>query len=145
VLNEDLDAWYVTGLLHDADYEKYPEEHPGIIVSLMRERGEPEIAHAISAHHTRWGQTYDTNLDKFLLAVDELTGFIVAVSYMRPTRMEGMSVSSVVKKLKTKGFAEGVDRFEIDEGIRIAELDKDKHIEFIIQVLSKNQALLGLV
>jgi len=145
LLKENVDDWYIAGLLHDADYEKYPSEHPNIIVELLRKRGEESIAHAVSAHHTKWGQTYDTPLDKVLLAVDELTGFIIAVSYMRPARFEGMSVSSVVKKLKTKGFAEGVDRSEIEEGIRIAGFEKDQHIEFIIGVLSRNQKLLGLV
>jgi predicted hydrolase (HD superfamily) len=143
--NQNAEEWYITGLLHDADYEKYPSEHPNIIVNSLKEKGEHRIAHAISAHHTKWGQTYDTNLDKFLLAVDELTGFIIAVSYMRPGRFEGMTVSSVVKKLKTKGFAEGVDREEIEEGIRITGLEKDKHIEFIIKILSKNQSALGIV
>ena len=144
-LGEDPDTWYITGLLHDADYEKYPEQHPEVIVGKLRDSGHEAIAHAISAHHTRWGKPYTSNLDKYLLAVDELTGFIVAVSYMRPGRMEGMSVSSVTKKLKTKGFAEGVDREEIDRALEIASLEKEGHINFIIRVLTQNQVELGLV
>lgn len=143
-LGEDTGEWEVAGLLHDADYEKYPDQHPQVIVKLLREKGEDKIAHAISAHYTKWGQTYDNLLDKYLLAVDELTGFIIAASLMRPTRLDGMSPKSVKKKLKTKGFAAGVDRDEIYKSLEIAELELDEHIMFIINVLQKNQESLGL-
>lgn len=144
-LNQDRDQWAITGLLHDADYEKYPDEHPDIIVNQLVESGEQAIAHAISAHHTRWGKSYDNLLDKYLLAVDELTGFIIAASLMRPTRIVGLTPQSVVKKMKTKGFAAAVDRAEIDNGIHIAELDRDEHIQFIIDALSSNKEELDLV
>jgi putative nucleotidyltransferase with HDIG domain len=89
-LGEDEEEWAIAGLLHDADYEKYPEDHPKLIVDLLEKKNEMKIAHAISAHYTKWGKSYDTALDKYLLAVDELTGFIIAASLMRPTRLEGM-------------------------------------------------------
>jgi predicted hydrolase (HD superfamily) len=84
-------------------------------------------------------------MDKYLLAVDELTGFIIAASLMRPTRLDGMTPSSVIKKLKTKGFASGVDRIEIDQGIALAGLDRTAHIQFIIDVLYRNRQELDLV
>ena len=71
---EDSEEWAITGMLHDADYEAYPEEHPNRIVSMLREKGEEKVAHAISAHYTKWGVPYETRLDKALLACDELTG-----------------------------------------------------------------------
>lgn len=143
-LNEDTEEWAVAGLLHDADYEKYPDKHPNIIVGLLREKGEVKIAHAISAHYTKWGMTYDNLLDKYLLAVDELTGFIIAASLMRPTGLEGMEPKSVRKKLKTKGFAAGVDRDEIYKSLEIAGLELDQHISVIISVLQENKSSLGL-
>ncbi|MFO7615787.1 MAG: HD domain-containing protein [Bacteroidales bacterium] len=145
VLGEDEEVWGNAGLLHDADYEKYPDQHPKVIVKILEDLGEQAVAHAISAHYTHWGVTYETLLDKYLLAVDELTGFIIAASLLRPTRLEGLTASSVVKKLKTKGFAAGVDRDEIDKGIALAGLDRDNHIRFIIDVLHDHREELSLV
>ena len=143
-LGEDQEEWAIAGLLHDADYEKYPENHPDLIVQLLRERGEHKIAHAISAHYTKWGQSYDNKLDKYLLAVDELTGFIIAASLMRPSGLDGMSPKSVKKKLKTRGFAAGVDRDEIYKSLEIADIDLDTHISFIISVLQDKHKELDL-
>lgn len=143
-LAEDEEEWAVAGLLHDADYEKHPDQHPNLIVNLLREKGESKIAHAISAHYTKWGQSYETNLDKYLLAVDEMTGFIIAASMMRPTGLEGMEPKSVLKKLKTKGFAAGVDRDEIYKSLEIAGLEMNKHISFIISVLHQHSKMLNL-
>ncbi|MCX2741122.1 HD domain-containing protein [Pontibacter anaerobius] len=83
-LGENEEYWGITGLLHDADYEAYPDQHPNVIVSQLRERGEEEIAHAISAHYTKWGVPYNTLLDKALLACDEITGFVVACAQLQP-------------------------------------------------------------
>src|SRR5882672_12094582 len=77
-LGENKEEWAVAGLLHDADYEAFPDKHPGVIVEKLRGLGEEKIAHAISAHYTLWNVPYDTLLDKALLACDEITGFIVA-------------------------------------------------------------------
>ena len=143
-LGEDQEEWGIAGLLHDADYEKFPEQHPNIIIEKLRRLGEEKIAHAISAHHTGWGQPYSNNLDRYLLAVDELTGFVIAVCWMRPTRIIGLEPSSVIKRLKSKSFAAGVDREEIDRALEIADLEKHEHIQFIINVLEKNKEVLGL-
>ena len=134
---EDQEQWAVTGLLHDADYERFPQEHPNRIVSKLRELGEEEVAYAISAHYTKWGNPATQLLDKALLAVDELTGFIVACAQVRPQGFEGMKAKSVVKKLKQKSFAAKVDRTEINTGVELLGVTMNEHIEFIIDVLRK--------
>lgn len=141
---EDPEKWAIAGLLHDADYEMYPEQHPDVIVAELREKGEEKIAHAISAHYTHWGVSYDTSLDKALLACDELTGFIIAVALVRPTRIEGMKPKSVRKKLKDKNFAAKVERDEINKGVELLGVDPNEHIAFIISVLEQYQDELSL-
>jgi len=141
---EPAEKWAVTGLLHDADYEKYPEQHPNIIVELLREKGEVEIAHAISAHYTGWGVQYDSILDKALLACDELTGFIIACSHVRPDKINGMKAKSVTKKLKDKSFAAKVERDEVYKGTELLCIDLSEHINFIISILQKHQEELNL-
>jgi len=137
--NEDPEEWAITGMLHDADYEAYPEEHPNRIVNLLREKGEDKIAHAISAHYTKWEVSYDTLLDKALLASDELTGFIVACCQVRPEGIVGLTPKSVKKKLKQKSFAAKVDRDEIQSVVDLLEVDLTDHIQFIINVLNDNK------
>ncbi len=143
-LGEDPEEWAVTGMLHDADYEKHPDQHPNVIVDLLRERGEEKIAHAISAHYTKWGVAYDTRLDKALLACDELTGFIIACSHVRPDKIVGMKAKSVTKKLKDKNFAAKVERDEVQAGAELFGVDMNEHINFIIEVLQKNKEELRL-
>ena len=138
-LGEDPDEWACTGMLHDADYEKYPEEHPNRIVAMLREKEENKIAHAISAHYTKWNVSYDTLLDKALLACDELTGFIVACCQVRPEGIETLTAKSVKKKLKQKSFAAKVERDEIEKGVELMGVDMTEHITFIIDVLRKNR------
>jgi len=138
-LGEDSEEWAVTGMLHDADYEKYPDEHPNRIVSLLRESGEEKIAHAISAHYTKWNVPYETTLDKALLACDEITGFIVACSQVRPDGISTLAAKSVKKKLKDKNFAAKVERDEINKGVELFEVDLTEHIDFIIKVLNENR------
>ena len=142
--NEDEEEWAVTGLLHDADYEAFPKEHPNKIVALLREKGEEKIAHAISAHYTKWNVAYETRLDKALLACDELTGFIVACSHVRPEGIETLTPKSVKKKLKSNGFAAKVERDEIATGIELLGVDQTEHIQFIIDVLKANKEELGI-
>lgn len=143
-LGQDKEKWAVTGLLHDADYEAYPDQHPNVIVSLLRERGEEEMAHAISAHYTHWGVSYDTLLDKALIACDEVTGFVVACAQVRPERLQGLEAKSVLKKLKQKSFAASVDREEVRKGAELFGVDLPGHISFIIQVLQQHQQELSL-
>lgn len=138
-LGENQEKWSITGLLHDADYEAFPEKHPQIIVGKLNELGETEIAHAISAHYTKWNVPYETLLDKALLACDELTGFIVACAQVRPDGIAGLEAKSVIKKLKDKGFASKVERDEVYKGVELFGVDLTEHITFIIEVLRKNK------
>ena len=134
-LGEDSEQWGITGLLHDADYEKHPEEHPKVITGILEQRGEQEIAHAIHCHYTKWGYTCETQLDKTLLACDELTGLIIAVARLRPNRLQDLTPKSVKKKLKDKNFAKGVDREEVRIGMELLGVDPAEHISFIIESL----------
>lgn len=147
-LGEDVERFGLAGLLHDADYDTWPEEHPKRIVAWLREHGETGLAHAVSAHYTRWGVPYDHLLDKALLASDEITGFVMACALVRPTRTEGLEPKSVKKKLKDKAFAAGVDRFEVAEGFRMLMEatggTEDGHLARIIGVLHEHREELGL-
>lgn len=136
---EDPERWAVTGLLHDADYEKWPKEHPKRITALLEERGESEIAHAIRCHFTQWGFTCESLLDKALLATDELTGLVIAVARLRPNRLQDLTPKSVKKKLKDKAFARGVDREEVRIGLELLGVTPDEHIAFIIEALRPHE------
>ena len=138
-LGEDADKFAVTGLLHDADYEKYPEEHPNVIVKYLNEMGETEIAHAIAGHYTKWNVPRNSILDKAIIAADELTGFIVAAALIRPTKIEGMKVKSVKKKFKNPKFAAKVDREEVRKGAELIGWDLGELMDFIIKVLAANK------
>jgi predicted hydrolase (HD superfamily) len=140
----DVEAWGIAGMLHDADYEKWPETHPKKTVEWLVERGEHAIAHAISAHYTKWGVPYETALDRALLACDELTGFIVACALIRPEGITTLTASSVKKKLKDKRFAASVEREEVHEGVKLLGADLDRHIELIIEALKPHAAELGV-
>jgi predicted hydrolase (HD superfamily) len=148
-LGEDQDRYGLAGLLHDADYDQWPEEHPKRIVAWLRARGEEELAHAISAHYTQWGVPHESLLDKALLASDEITGFCMACALVRPARTEGLEPKSVKKKLKDKAFAAGVDRFEVAEGFRMlmaaAGGTEDSHLARILATLHAHREELGLL
>ena len=136
---EDEEKYSVVGLLHDADYEKYPEEHPNIIVKKLEEMGEADIAHAIAGHYTRWNVPRNSLMDKCIVAADELTGFIIAAALIRPTKIEGMKVKSVMKKFKTKTFAAKVDREEVRKGAELLGWELRELIAFIIPVLEAHK------
>ncbi len=143
-LGENPEEWYVAGLLHDADYEAFPDQHPSVIVTRLRQQGEHRIANAIAAHYTKWNQPYETHLDRALLACDELTGFIVACSQVRPDGIAGLEAKSVIKKLKDKGFAAKVERDEVYQGAEKLGVELTAHIDFIIQVLRGHALELGI-
>ena len=140
----DVERWGIAGLLHDADYEAWPEEHPARIVAWLRERGEDELAHAISAHYTKWGVPYESQLDKALLACDELTGFVGACALVRPEGIATLTPKSVKKKLKSKGFAAGVERTEVTAGAELLGVDLGEHIQFVIDALKPHAEDFGL-
>ncbi|MEX1055711.1 MAG: HD domain-containing protein [Rhodothermales bacterium] len=133
---EDVHLWKVTGLLHDMDYEKHPskEKHPFVGVEVLRSKGYPEVMlQAILGHADYSGVPRETLLARTLYAVDELSGFITAAAYVRPTRIEGMSVGSVKKKLKDRAFAAAVSRDDIREGAENLGIDLDTHIANVIE------------
>ena len=140
----DVEPFGLAGLLHDADYEAWPEEHPARIVEWLRVRGEERIAHAISAHYTRWGVPHESALDRALLACDELTGFVGACALVRPDGIASLQAKSVLKKLKDKGFAAKVERHEIEEGCRLLGVEPAAHIGFVIGALLPHAAELQL-
>ncbi len=141
----DVESFGIAGMLHDADYEAWPEEHPKRIVAWLRERGEERIAHAISAHYTKWGVPYETALDKALLACDELTGFVGACCHVREGGIGTLEVKSVTKKLKDKGFAAKVERAEITAGCELLGAKLEEHIAFVIEALRPHGAELGIL
>ncbi len=136
--------WAITGLLHDADYDQWPDEHPRLIVEWLTEQGEPEIAHAVSAHFTAWGVEPTAVLDKALLACDELTGFVMACCLVRPDGIRSLNSSSVKKKLKDKSFAAKVDRAEVYAGPERLGTSLEEHIRLVIEALLPHARVLGI-
>jgi predicted hydrolase (HD superfamily) len=140
----DVETWGIAGMLHDADYEQWPEDHPHRTVAWLRERGEEAIAHAVSAHYTKWNVPYESALDKALLACDELTGFIIAACLVRPDGVTTLTPKSVRNKLKDKAFAAKVERDEIQKGAELLGVDLSTHIQFIIEALKPHAEELGI-
>jgi putative nucleotidyltransferase with HDIG domain len=150
---EDVEAWGMAGLLHDFDYEKYPnlehsptEGHPAWGVRLLREKGVPDpVCHAILGHGSYTGVPRDTLMARTLFAVDELCGFLVACALVRPSRsFADLEVSSVKKKLKDKAFARGINRDDVGQGATELGVPLDEHIGFVIHALRPVERALGL-
>lgn len=136
---EGLDAdgqwrWELAGLLHDADWDQWPEQHCKKIIEELETRNiDPEIIRAIASHGpSHFGVEPETRMDKMLFAFDELSGFIHAYSLMRPNRYEGMDVKGVKKRLKDKGFAAAVSREEIQDASNRAGVSLEELIGFIV-------------
>ncbi len=136
--SEPADLWYSTGLLHDLDYDEFPDEHPKQAIEWLKDLGAPnEMLHAISAHAPAvTGVSAVSLLDFALLATDELCGFLYAYSKMRPTGFVGMKASKVVKKLKDPTFASKISREDIANGVAGLPLDLSEHISFVVDVLN---------
>jgi len=144
VYGEDEELWGMCGLLHDMDFERYPDEHPHRGVAILKERGYPkEVCEAILGHVPSTGVPRESDMAKCLYAVDELSGFIYALAHVRPTNLEGMKPKSVKKNLKKKGFAAKIDREEIEEGITALGVDRDEHIARVITALQSISEQLG--
>jgi len=145
---EDKKYWGNVALLHDFDYEKFPtaDEHPYKGNEILKELGFSEdFRTAIMSHAEYTGILRETKLQKTLFACDELTGFITAVTYVRPSRsVDEVEVKSVKKKMKDKGFARAVNRDEIIQGAEALGIPLDEHIQFCIDAMKKNKELLGL-
>lgn len=135
----EIEEWWVAGLLHDLDWEKFPDEHPNKAINeILPEFGYPNsVLNAIKAHAPeRTGKEPETEIERYLFACDEISGFMNAVSLMRPTGFDGMKVSSVTKKLKTLNFAANVPREDIRKGANLIGKELNDHIQFLIGVFS---------
>lgn len=145
---EDEEKWGVVGLIHDFDYEKYPtaEDHPFKGAEIMRERDWPEeIIDAMLSHANYSGIPRDTKLKQALAAVDELTGLIIAVALVRPSKsIMDVKVKSVKKKWKDKSFAAGANRTDIEEGAKLLEIDLWEHVGIVLEAMKGIAADLGL-
>ena len=150
---DDPERWGLTGLVHDFDYERFPnaahsatEEHPAEGVRLLRARGYPEdVLQAILGHATYCGVARETQMAKTLFAVDELTGLITATALVRPSRsILDLDARSVRKKMKDKGFARGVSREDVMQGAAELGVELDEHIQFVIDAMRPAATSLGL-
>lgn len=151
--NEDEESWGLAGLLHDFDYERYPndahqptQEHPAVGVQILRERGvSEELCQAILGHATYTGVPRRSLMAKALFACDELTGLIVATALVRPNKkLAEVDVEAVKKKWKDKSFARGVNREEIEQGAQELNIPLDEHIDFVIKAMQGIAPQLGL-
>jgi len=150
---EDPQRWGLAGLIHDFDYERYPnaahsptEEHPSWGVRLLRERGWPEdILQAILGHATYTNVPRATRMAKTLFAVDELSGLITATALVKPTKsLDDVDARSVRKKMKDKAFAKGVNREDVMLGTQEMGVDLDQHIQFVIDAMRRVAGAIGL-
>ena len=145
---EDEELWGLTGLLHDLDYERYPEletGHPRYALKELEARDyPPELVRGVASHADFMGVPRESTMEKALYAVDELTGFIAAVAYVRPEGIHGMTPKSVKKKLKQPSFAAAVNREELREAADDLGVDFDEHLAFVIATMEDQAAELGL-
>ena len=139
----DVELWGLTGLLHDLDYERYPDletGHPRHAMEELEKRGyPPELVRAVASHASYLGVSRDTLMEKTLFAVDELCGFIMACAYVRPEGLVGMTPKSVKKKLKTPAFAAAVSREDITTGAEELGVDFDEHLRTVISALAERR------
>lgn len=144
----DEQLWGLTGLLHDLDYERWPDletGHPRYGMAELERRGyPPELIRAVASHADYMGVARETEMERSLAAVDELSGFILACAYVRPGRLDGMTARSVRKKLGQPSFAAGVSRADVTRGAEELGLDLDELIEQVIAALSAQAAQLEL-
>jgi putative nucleotidyltransferase with HDIG domain len=145
---EDEELWAIAGLVHDLDYERYPDletGHPRHALAELKARGYPELViDAVAGHAEFLGVPRTTPLAKTLFAVDELSGFIAACALVRPMGIEGMTPKSVKKKLKAPSFAAGVDRDQVRRGAEELGVDFDQHVAFVIEAMAERADELGL-
>lgn len=142
----DEELWGRAGLLHDLDWERHPEEHPLRAVETLRDAGYPEdLLHAILAHRSEFTKVLpESDLDRTLAACDELSGFVVACCLVRPNGIDDLEPKSVLKKLKDRAFAAGVDREEVAKGPALLGLELRDHVQNVIEALRAEAATLRI-
>jgi putative nucleotidyltransferase with HDIG domain len=140
---EDPDLWGLTGLLHDLDYERYPDlgdGHPRYAIRELEARGySPDLVRAVASHAEFMGVPRQTPMEKALFAVDELCGFVLAVAYVRPDGLMGMTPKSVKKKMKSPSFAAAVSREDLTSGAAELGVDFDEHLRIVIDALTERR------
>jgi predicted hydrolase (HD superfamily) len=145
---EDEELWGITGLVHDLDYERFPDPatgHPRMALEELRGRDYPaEVVEAVAGHAEYLEVPRQTPLARTLYAVDELSGFIAACALVRPSGIEGLKPKSVRKKLKQPSFAAKVDRGQIQRGIEELGVDENEHIQLVIEAMGERADELGL-
>jgi putative nucleotidyltransferase with HDIG domain len=145
---EDEELWGLVGMLHDLDYERYPDletGHPRMALEELSRQGFSEaFVRAVASHADFLGVSRDSTMEKALYAVDELSGFVMACAYVRPEGIHGMTPKSVKKKMKTPAFAAAVDRDELREGAEALGVDFDEHVSLVIAALDDRAEELGL-
>ncbi len=144
---EDEETWGLAGLLHDLDWEKHPDEHPHRGVEELRRKGYPDtVVQAVLAHGypERTDVPPTTSMDRTLFACDELCGLVYACCLVRPTGIDDLKPRSVVKKLKDKAFAAGVNREDVARGLELIGLDRAEHIENVIAGMREVAEVLGV-
>ena len=145
-MGADEETWGLAGLLHDLDWEKNPDVHPMKGVEALREGGYPEeVVHAVLAHRSEYtGVEPETDLDRVLYACDEISGLIHASCLMRPNGIDDIKPKSVLKKLKDKAFAAGVDREQVARGVELIGLERGEHIQNVIEGMREVGEVLGI-
>lgn len=138
IYGEDEEMWGLAGLLHDLDWERFPDEHPRRAIAELESRGYPdEVVRAIETHAPeRTGAEPESLLEKVLFACDELSGFVYASCLVRPTGIEGLKPKSVTKKLKDRTFAAGVNREDVARGVEFMGIERSEHIQNVIEALT---------
>lgn len=141
---EDENYWGLVGLLHDIDFEKYPEEHPMKAPPILEANGfDQDFIDTILSHGSVSDVSRDTQVRKALHAVDEMASFIIAVALMRPTKLEGLKAKSVKKKMKDKAFARAVNRDELVSSVEALGVEFAEHIDVIVEGLKEREAVLS--
>jgi putative nucleotidyltransferase with HDIG domain len=144
----DVELWGLTGLLHDLDYERFPDMdsddgHPRTALRELKDRGyPPQLVRAVATHAPFLGVARETDMERALFAVDELSGFVLACAYVRPEGLVGMTPRSVRKKMKSAGFAAAVSRDDLTTGAAELGVEFDEHVALVITALAERREIL---
>ena len=142
---QEQEKWAIAGILHDADWEKYPDQHPNVIVQWLKEiNADPNIINAVASHGPELGVEPKTQMARVLRAIDEITGFIVAVALVKGRDLNAVTVKSIAKKWKDKGFARGVHRDMVQQSAQEAGFELTQLFEHVLTAMQEIKDELGL-